>query len=145
MATVERSISVSATPDEIEAATTLNPEGWPRWYAGVERATPDPNYPAAGSTVALVYKTAGITFELKQTLIEFTPGVTTVYQVEGMLNGTQTWTVHPDGPNTLIRALFEYEVMGGGMGKIADKLVVERMNTKNLETSLENLKSLLEG
>jgi hypothetical protein len=34
---------------------------------------------------------------------------------------------------------------GGGLGKIADKLVVERMNTSNLEKSLENLKAYFEG
>jgi hypothetical protein len=34
---------------------------------------------------------------------------------------------------------------GGGLGKIADKFVVERMNISNLEKSLENLKTLVEG
>ena len=33
---------------------------------------------------------------------------------------------------------------GGGLGKIADKLIVERMNDKNAAASLENLKAMLE-
>jgi hypothetical protein len=34
---------------------------------------------------------------------------------------------------------------GGALGKIVDKLVVERMNARNLEASLENLKALVGG
>jgi len=34
---------------------------------------------------------------------------------------------------------------GAALGKVLDKLVVERMNAKNLEKSLSNLKSLVEG
>jgi hypothetical protein len=36
-------------------------------------------------------------------------------------------------------------VPGGGLGKIADKLVIERMNADNLEKSLANMKAILEG
>ena len=40
---------------------------------------------------------------------------------------------------------FEYEMPGGGVGKLVDRLLAERMNAQNLEKSLENLKALAEG
>ena len=38
----------------------------------------------------------------------------------------------------------EYQMPGGGVGKIVDRLFVEKMNVKNLEDSLKNLKALVE-
>jgi ligand-binding SRPBCC domain-containing protein len=67
------------------------------------------------------------------------------YQMSGMMVGTQEWSYTPEGGQTRLTALVEYEMPGGALGKIADKLVVERMNTRNLEKSLENLKALVEG
>ena len=46
---------------------------------------------------------------------------------------------------TRLSVEFDYEMPGGGLGKIAERLVVERMNDKNAETSLKNLKALFEG
>jgi hypothetical protein len=39
----------------------------------------------------------------------------------------------------------DYEASGGGLGAIADKLVLERMNSSQLEESLKNLKQLAEN
>jgi uncharacterized membrane protein len=50
-----------------------------------------------------------------------------------------------EGDSTRVDLTFDYEMPGGGLGKIADKLVVERTNDKNAETSLANLKALAEG
>ena len=38
----------------------------------------------------------------------------------------------------------EYEVKGGAVGRAVDSLVLERMNEKNAEQMLENLKQRLE-
>ena len=67
------------------------------------------------------------------------------YQMSGMLVGTQEWRYTPERGQTRLTALVEYDIPGGALGKIADKLVVERMNARNLEESLENLKALVEG
>ncbi len=145
MARVERSIVVNASPDEIEANTTLNPGDWNTWFVGIEESVPDGNYPNIGAKVKVTYKSAGLTFNLTQTLVEFNPGEITAFEMDGMIKGTQVWTVEPANGGTRVNVVFDYQMPGGGLGKIADKLVVERMNTKNLEESLENLKQMLEG
>ena len=65
--------------------------------------------------------------------------------MEGMITGTNHWVYKPEGEGTMIKAIFDYEMPGGVLGKLADKMVVERMNIENLEKSLNNLKKLAEG
>jgi uncharacterized membrane protein len=144
MATVERSILINAPTDMIDAVA-LDGSRLPEWYVGVEQATPDDLYPEVGGRVSLVYKAAGVTFNMALTVQELARGHHISYQMAGMMVGTQQWSYTPEGGRTRLTALVEYDMPGGALGKIADKLVVERMNARNLEESLENLKALVEG
>lgn len=145
MALVERKIFIKASYDKIEEMTTLAAQEWPQWFVGIESAEPDANYPNEGSTVKIHYKAAGLGFDLMQTLEKFVKNQKTVFRMDGMIKGTQSWSGQVDGDGVWITVVFDYEIPGGGLGKIADKLVVERMNTKNLEQSLENLKARVEA
>lgn len=145
MAVVERKVFIKAPYSVIEQQTTLSPQNWNQWFVGVENVEPSANYPQEGSSLKVQYKTSGIGFDIQQTLVKFVPNQTTVFQMDGMITGTQTWTGTPEGDGVWINVLFDYEMAGGGMGKLLDKLVIERMNTKNLEDSLQNLKQMIEG
>ncbi len=41
--------------------------------------------------------------------------------------------------------VMDYTVPGSVLGKIADKLVIERRNAEDMEKTLQNLKKLCEG
>ena len=144
MATVERSILIDASTDTIDAIA-LDGNRLSEWYVGVEQATPDDLYPEVGGRVSLVYKAAAVTFKLTLTVMELVRGDYVSYQMSGMMVGTQEWSHAPEGGKNRLTARVEYDMPGGVLGKIADKLVVERMNARNLEESLENLKALVEG
>jgi uncharacterized membrane protein len=144
MTTLERSVLINASVDAIEAITD-DARRLPEWYAGIEQATPDDLFPEPGGKVELVYKAAGVTFNLTQTSVERVPGQVGVNRMEGMIAGTNRMTFAPEGEGTRVTMRFEYEMPGGGVGKLFDRLVVERMNAQNLESSLENLKRLLES
>jgi carbon monoxide dehydrogenase subunit G len=144
MTTLERSILINAPVDAIEAITD-DARRLPEWYAGIEQAEPDDVFPQVGGKVALVYKASGVTFNLTQTSVERVPGEGGVNQMEGMIAGTNRMTFEPEGEGTRVTMTFEYEMPGGGVGKLFDRLVVERMNAQNLERSLKNLKGLLES
>jgi coenzyme Q-binding protein COQ10 len=144
MAKVERSILINAPTETIDQIA-LDASRLPEWYVGVEDTKPDDLYPEVDGRVLLVYKAAGVTFNLALTVQELVRGDHISYQMTGMMIGTQEWGYTPEGSRTRLTALVEYEMPGGALGKIADKLVVERMNAKNLEQSLENLKALVEG
>ena len=144
MTTVERSILIHATPEEINSVS-LVPERMPEWYAGIEQAASDGVFPEVGGAAKIVYKTAGVSFDMTMRVVEAVPNEYLTYQMDGMIAGVTTWTTTPEGNGTRLTATFEYEMPGGGVGQVIDKLVVERMNTENLEKSLSNLKSLVEG
>jgi coenzyme Q-binding protein COQ10 len=144
MTTVERSIFVNAPP-EVVTEISQDPTRLPEWYKGIEQAEPDGVYPEVGGSVAVVYKTAGASFDITMTAVEHVPGQSQVNQMEGMITGTNSWWFEPEGEGTHVTARFEYQMPGGALGKVADKLVVERMNEENLEKSLQALKALAEG
>jgi hypothetical protein len=144
MTRVERSIWINASADAVNAVT-LDGHRLPEWYAGVEKAEPDGVYPEPGGQVKMVYKASGVTFHLTLTTLELVRGQYAVFRMEGMIAGTTRWDYTPERGGILTSATYDYEMPGGALGKVADKLVVERTNTKNLEHSLEALKALVEG
>jgi len=50
----------------------------------------------------------------------------------------------PKDGDTEVTAEIEYTVPGAALGKIANRLIVERMRARSLEQTLENLKLLCE-
>ena len=144
MTTLERNVFINASADAIQAISD-DARRLPEWYAGIEKAEPDDVFPEPGGKVDLVYKAAGVTFNLIQTSVERVAGQVGVNRMEGMITGTNRMTFRPEGEGTQVTMSFEYEMPGGGVGKLVDRLLVERMNAQNLEKSLSNLKALAEG
>jgi len=144
MAKVERSILINAPGDRIDEITR-DGRRLTEWYTGIEKAEPDEGYPNPGGKLVMTYKSGGVKFDITQTVLERTEGKSAKYKMEGMITGTNDWIYTPEGEGTLVKATFDYEMPGGVLGKLADKMVVERMNIENLEKSLENLKKLAEG
>ena len=144
MAKVERSILINASGDQIDVITQ-DGKRLAEWYAGVEKAEPDDVYPNPGGKIVMTYKSGGAKFDITQTVLERIDGQSAKYKMEGMITGTNHWVFTPEGEGTRVTATFDYEMPGGVLGKLADKMIVEGMNTENLEKSLENLKKLVEG
>ena len=144
MATVEREIVINRPPEQV-AAYMDTAASWPEWFAGVQSAEAEAGHPAAGKAVKVAYKSMGTTFNLTMTLDEYQRGRLANYQLAGMITGVNRFTLMPEGSGTRVHAYFDYDVPGGGIGKIFDKLVLERANTENLEKSLAALKTKLEG
>lgn len=144
MTTLERSIVINATTDEVDAVT-LDGNRFPEWYAGIQEARPDDTYPEPGGQVELLYKAAGVSFNLALTSLRIIRGEVLLLRMDGMISGKSRWRYAPEGEGTRVTCTFEYEIPGGGAGKALDKLVIERINTKNLEESLSNLKAVVEG
>jgi uncharacterized membrane protein len=143
MATMSRSIVINA-PVETVLEITEDPDRLPEWYAGIEEVRTDGVFPKVGGTADMVYKAAGITFTVQQTVTKHDPGKRNEYELKGMISGTYAETMEVEGDAIRFILDFDYQMPGGGVGKIVDKLFVERMNAQQLEQSLENLKALAE-
>ncbi len=144
MATMSRSIVINA-PASTVLAITEDFDRLPEWYAGIEEVRTDGVFPEVGGKADMVYKAAGVTFTIQQIVTKYEPGKRSEYELKGMISGTYAETMESEGDTTRYILDFDYEIPGGGFGKIVDKLVIERMNASQLEQSLENLKSLAEA
>lgn len=141
---VERSIFVNASPEALDAIT-LDGRRLPEWYAGIQEATPDATYPEPGGAVSVVYKSAGLGFNMTMTSLRLVRGQSLLIKLDGMITGKTRWVYVSEGNGTRVNTTFEYEMPGGSIGQAINKLVVEKMNIDNLEKSLNNLKALVEG
>lgn len=144
MARIEKDVIINATTQEIDEFA-INARTWPEWAAGVEAVEPDNVFPEKGGQVKVKYKSAGLTFDITFITRDIVHGSHVIWDMEGMINGYQHWTYTPAGSGVKVSCVFDYTMPGGGLGAIADKLIVERMNTTNIENTLANLKKMVEG
>jgi uncharacterized membrane protein len=63
----------------------------------------------------------------------------------GSSPGWQTWDLKPENGGTLVTMEEEYTVPGSVLGKVVDRLIFEKMNARDMHSSLENLKLLIEA
>jgi uncharacterized membrane protein len=67
-------------------------------------------------------------------------------RADGQMGGTIRTTFTAQGAaSTRVDQTEEYQIPGGLIGKVADALLFERMQAKNLETMLENFKRSVES
>jgi len=143
MAIVQRSVEIKASPQETMALLS-DASRWPDWYpgmAGIDIAAP---FPEAGGKVAFKVKSAGLSMPIRETVLEYTPGALQLLQMEGMLSGRARWELTPAADGTTLTTTFDYALPGGVLGRIADALIVRRMNANSLERALHNFKALVE-
>jgi uncharacterized membrane protein len=81
---------------------------------------------------------------ITETVLDYQPGKLQLLQMEGMLSGRARWELTPEGDGTRLTTTFDYALPGGVFGKIADALMVKRMNGKSLEEALHNFKAFVE-
>lgn len=143
MATVKKEVYVSKNPTTV-AAYMDDARRWPEWFTGVQSAQPDGVYPQVGGAVKVEYQAVGVTFHITFTQQEYEQGKVAQARMDGMMTGTTRFVLTPEGSGTRVVSVFDYEVPGGGLGKLMDKLLLERMNAENLEKSLAKLKQVLE-
>jgi carbon monoxide dehydrogenase subunit G len=144
MATIEKSIVIHATTEQIDRYA-LDASTWPQWFAGVEAVDADGTFPEPGGVVDTTYKSMGATFHLTITSQDLEIGSHVVFEMTGMITGTQNWHYEPEGNATRVVCTFDYDLPGGGLGKALDKVLFQRTNSQSIEESLDNLKALVEG
>jgi uncharacterized membrane protein len=85
-----------------------------------------------------------VSIPVTETVLDYQPGKLQLLQMEGVLSGCARWELTPEGDGTRLTATFDYALPGGVFGRIADVLIVRRMNSKSLEEGLNNFKLLVE-
>jgi uncharacterized membrane protein len=143
MAIVQRNVQIKASPQETMAVLS-DASRWPDWYPGMTEIDIAAPFPDEGGKVSFKVKSAGVSMPITETVLEYQPGRLQLLQMDGMLSGRARWELAPDGDGTLLTTTFDYALPGGMFGKLADALLVKRMNAKSLEEALHNFKALVE-
>lgn len=144
MTILEHSIYIDTSPDIVDAIAS-DPRSWPDWYADIEQIRIDPIFPEVGGQVEITFNIMAIKFKVRFTQIEFIPGQKSICQIEGRLHGKTRFMLEPKGNGTQATLTLQYKIPGGWLGGIASKYIVEEKAGENLETSLSNLKKLVES
>lgn len=144
MTLIDRSIHIQADAESI-MSYGLDSKFLADWFEGVSEQIPGDQWPHVGSTATNVYSAAGLRLENKLTVTEYSPGSALNFDLSGMISGTFRWIYTENEQDTQVRAILNYELAGGAIGKIANKVLFERATTANMEKSLENLKHFCEN
>ena len=87
----------------------------------------------------------GMKAHVKLTVLEVDRPRELVQEMTGTFPGKWTTTLEPSGQVTKAKMVVDYTVPGGRLGKVANRLLLERMNQRNLEQTLEGLKIYCEA
>ena len=142
MAKVEGTIHINVSPEQI-LETVLTITSLPKWIPSLEKVW-DVQGHGAGCTYQWQFKMGGVSFEGGAEITEASPE-RLVLDTGGGIPSTWVYDFTPADGGTDLKLSIEYTVPGSVLGAIADKLVVERQNKKEVEESLANLKAHLEG
>jgi len=143
MAIVQRNVQIKASPQETMALLS-DASRWPEWYPGMTEIDVAAPFPEEGGRVIFKVKSAGVSMAITETVLEYQPGKLQLLGMEGMLSGRARWELTPEEDGTRLITTFDYTLPAGMFGKIADALVVKRMNAKSLNEALHNFKALVE-
>lgn len=147
MTHIRKNIFIDA-PVEKVYAFARDPENWNKFIVGLSEPETLKGKGEVGTTVKQNYTVAGIPFPVTTKVLTDNPGPKNALwkgQIEGPLDGTQEWTYTAKGEGTEVLIVIDYTVPGKALGKFADRLLIERMQEKAMEHTLENLKLFCEA
>lgn len=125
-----------------------DPQNWATYMAGMSGPDKIMGDGGVGTEYELTMVVAGVHMHLTSRRVEDREdpdgGGHARFDFEGSTSGWQTWDFKAEDGGTNVAVEMEYTVPGSLLGKIADRLVLERMEERTMHHSLENLKMLME-
>src|SRR5947207_13710172 len=143
MAIVQRNVQIKASRQGTMALLS-DASRWPDCYPGMTEIDIAAAFPEEGGKVTFEVKSSGMSMPITETVLDYQPGKLQLLQMDGVLSGRARWELTPEGNGTRLTTTFDYALPAGVFGKIADALIVKRMNAKTLEEALHNFKALVE-
>ena len=147
MPKVEKSITINVPIETAYALVADQPERMKEWWPPIElqeRVTPPPTI--IGSRSQYVYNMLGIKIKGEHEVLQLTPNQHIYVKTITGIDSTFDFQFERiDNSRTEITIRVDYRLPGSVLGRILDKVLLERENVKNLEQGLENLKNLLEA
>lgn len=145
MPRLDNSIDIKASPDQVFsylADVTTHPD-WVKWTKDAEVTSVEPVGLGATSTEVMQVGPRKETIETVTT--EFKDGQYVTRRHTRGMEMTDRLSVLPFGDGTKVAWSIDYHPPMGGMGKLMDKLFMERLFDQLMKDSLTNLKDRMES
>ena len=142
MSHVECTITINVPPAKVLEALE-DVEHAPEWINSLEEVR-DIQGKGKGCKYKWTFDLRGVPIDGSTEIIESTDSLF-VMSTTGGIPSTWTWAMKPSGGGTELALKIDYTVPGSFLGAIADRLVIEGENQKELQAALANLKKRLEG
>jgi carbon monoxide dehydrogenase subunit G len=142
---VERSITIAAPPERVYD-TVMDPSRLEDWVTIHHHLVDAPNGPLEqGSKLTQSLRLAGRRFTVRWTVVENDPCKQVVWEGQGPVasHARVMYGFDQAGEGTRFSYTNEYDLPGGPLGRVAGRAVA-RITQKELEGSLQRLKSLVE-
>jgi coenzyme Q-binding protein COQ10 len=147
MAHLTESLFIDAPVDRVDDIVR-DPGQWPKFWVGMEEPDRIDGDGGPGTKVQFNLYMMGVRMhETEETVDEKhnADGSTDWrWKFDGTTSGWLTCHHEPIGDGTTITTEFDYTLPGSVLGKVADRLVIEKMQSRDFRHSLENLKLLAE-
>ena len=148
MTKIHRDLMVDAKPERC-FEFIADPSLAPLFISSLYSITPIEVEPrGAGNRWGFEYDMFGVPVRGESTCIEYDPPSKYVWRSDpgtSTIDTTFSYRFQPEGEGTRISMDVEYEIPRQVLGgKIADRLVIERMNEHEADAAINNLKVLLE-
>jgi len=143
METFEKSIIINAPVEKVFEYID-NPLNDPEWMIGMMEVHEVEGLPGVGRHFHWTFKMVGIPLKGQSTTMEHVPNRRTVTESQGGVSSTWAADVEPEGDGTKLTMKVEYTIPIPVLGKLAEHLI-SKQNQRNLESSMENIKHMLEA
>ena len=97
-----------------------------------------------GDSYRVTYSVLGLGLPLQFVTTDWAHNERIGTRLEGSMGGTFAWRFTPQDHGTAVAVQVAYQVRGGIVGKAMNAWLLERMNEKNIERMLENVKLIAE-
>ena len=127
-------------------AYTASPVNGPAFIPNLsENTNIRPKQSCAGQTFDWRFNMAGVDLKGKAEVTEFVPPQRVKIVTTGDNNTTWLYTFEEFDGGTRVTAQVVYELVESAFRKIANKLIIDKLNQRTAEQMLHNLKTILES
>lgn len=143
MESIQKSITINAPVQRVFEYID-NPLNDPEWMMDMIEVREVEGPAGVGRHFHWTFKMAGVPLRGQSTTIEHVPNRRTVTESKGGVTSTWAADVEPEGTGTKLTMKVDYTIPIPVLGKLAEGLV-RKQNTRNFETSVDNIKRVLES
>lgn len=146
MPKVQASTVINISPEKVYDYVLHAAENGPIWIPNVaEHRNVSPPEPQVGQSWDWTFNMMGVALRGRSELTRLEAYTRGEMKTSGSTNSTWVFTYAPEGSGTKVTAEIDYEIPSSVLGKVANRVLVERMNQKSAEEGLANLKIVLES